>query len=175
MKGIFGSRSGKFTQSVEPWNEFGVSKPSRLEVHTDLEKLLENQSAETFTFRCVDCCYDPNVFVQAMITPCLMNGKISQELGNGSEAENCYLCLLSPCFIGSYLSVGKNKIMYRKKHSIPGLKSDDYVLSCVFPWCIIMQLRNQLDEDQQERSKADNVNTKIIPVPVTGGESIVRK
>ena len=116
-------------------------------------KLLNEQSADTFTYRCIDCCHNPKVCVKATINPCAMNGNIAAELGTGEYNEHCRLCLLSPFFYGSYWSVGKNKIYYRTKHSIPGLASDDYVLSCVCPCCIIAQLQNQLDAEKFEREK----------------------
>jgi len=133
-------------------------------------KLLSAQSDGTFTYRCIDCCHNPRVCARATVTPCVVNGEIAADLGTGDSTEHCRLCLLSPCFIGSYWSVGKNKIRYRTKHSIPGLSSDDYVLSCVCPCCIIAQLKNQLDAEKSERDQV----LLLLARALQHGDEIIR-
>ena len=134
-------------------------------------EILKAQSAENFTYRCVDCCHNPKVCLKAFITPCLMNGEIAIEIGSGSYEKHCNLFFLSPFFIGSYYSVGKNKVIYRSQHSIPGLNSDDYCLSCVCPCFVIAQLRNQLDCEKFERERLLN----LIARALKKGEDIERK
>ena len=144
----------------------------KVQYKSKITSLLELQSANDFTFRCVDCCYSPATCIKAMLLPCILNGEIAEEIGSGKYGENCYLCLFTPCFVGAYKSVGRNKIFYRTKHSIPGLASDDYILSCVFPWCIIAQLKNQINEEKLERRKALLMKTKVLAM--AQGEKIDR-
>ena len=131
-------------------------------IKRDLTKVLARQSSETFTFRCIDCCHNPEVCVKALVVPCFLNAAISKQIGAGRYDDNCYLCLLSPCFIGSYWSVGRNKVFYRKLHGINGLVSDDYLLSCFCPWFIIMQLRNQINEEKFEQKQLLDLQKKLL-------------
>lgn len=131
-------------------------------IKKDFTKVLARQSSDTFTFRCIDCCHNPEVCIKALVAPCILNGAIAEQIGAGKYDDNCLLCLLSPCFIGSYWSVGRNKVFYRKLHGINGLVSDDYLASCFCPWFIIMQLRNQINEEKYEQNQLIQLQKQLV-------------
>ncbi|CAK8692312.1 unnamed protein product [Clavelina lepadiformis] len=139
-------------------------------IHSDAQKLLVIQREGNFTFRLVDVLHSPKTFFKGMMIPWVMHGQNAKELGMSAGRNHTLLCLLSPLLVGSCLSVGKSKIVYRTKNTIPGLSSDDYCTGCACPCCLIIQLRNELDEQKREEAKMNEITKEIL----AAGQEIVR-
>ncbi|XP_039261808.1 uncharacterized protein LOC120337963 [Styela clava] len=139
-------RQGKVVHRAE------VEAEKRAIIRSDTQDLLVIQREGNFTFRCVDCLYNPTVCLKSFVTPCIAHGENAEEIGLGEKSRHTLLCLLSPLWYGSSHSVGKAKTIYRQNNTIPGLVSDDNCLGCIVPCLLIAQLRNELNERQREES-----------------------
>ena len=126
------------------------------------KRLLQASREKQFTFRAVDFLYDIKLFISTILTPCATHTQNITDLGMGDAVMHSVYFSLSCCFIGSLYSTGLSKAMYRKKNRIPGLYTDDLFLGCICPWCIAIQLRNELNEQQVEKKQLERVTAFLL-------------